>query len=68
MFEAGLDFIEFDKHIRLPGNEYVTPIVAALTRQTVEDLSQEYSEQFASLGVGPLARGLWLVLSCAGPR
>lgn len=34
----------------------VTPIVAALTRQTVEDLSQEYSEQFASLGVGPLAR------------
>ncbi|MDF0599029.1 ABC transporter permease [Psychromarinibacter halotolerans] len=34
----------------------VAPIVAALTRQTVEDLSQEYSEQFASLGVGPLAR------------
>ena len=34
----------------------VTPIVAALTRQIVEDLDAEYAEQFASLGVGPLAR------------
>ena len=34
----------------------VTPIVAALTRQLVEDLDREYAEQFASLGVGPLAR------------
>lgn len=34
----------------------VTPIVAALTRQVIEDLYSEYSEQFASLGVGPLDR------------
>lgn len=34
----------------------VTPIVAALTRQVVEDLQGEYAEQFASLGVGPMAR------------
>jgi tungstate transport system permease protein len=32
----------------------VTPIVAALTRQTVEDLHAEYDEQFRSLAVGPL--------------
>lgn len=30
----------------------VTPIIAALTRQVVEDLHGEYAEQFASLGVG----------------
>ncbi len=34
----------------------VTPIVAALTRQVVEDLHAEYAEQFRSLGVGPLDR------------
>lgn len=34
----------------------VTPIVAALTRQVIEDLHREYAEQFASLGVGPLDR------------
>lgn len=34
----------------------VTPIVAALTRQVVEDLHREYAEQFASLGVGALDR------------
>lgn len=34
----------------------VTPIVAALTRQVIEDLSREYSEQFASMGVGRLDR------------
>jgi tungstate transport system permease protein len=32
----------------------VTPIIAALTRQTVEDLYAEYREQLHSLGVGPL--------------
>ena len=32
----------------------VTPIVAALTRQTVADLEAEYREQLASLNVGPL--------------
>ncbi|MEM8729683.1 MAG: ABC transporter permease [Pseudomonadota bacterium] len=34
----------------------VTPIIAALTRQSVEDLHQEYRDQFVSLGVGPLQR------------
>ena len=32
----------------------VTPIVAALGRQTIEDLRQEYDEQLRALGVGPL--------------
>ncbi len=32
----------------------VAPIIAALTRQTVEDLHGEYAEQFRSLAVGPL--------------
>jgi tungstate transport system permease protein len=32
----------------------VAPIVAALTRQTVEDLHAEYAEQFRSLAVGPV--------------
>lgn len=34
----------------------VTPIVAALTKQVVEDLYREYSEQFTSLGVGAFER------------
>lgn len=33
----------------------VTPIVAALARQVVEDAWSEYAEQLRSLGVGPLA-------------
>jgi tungstate transport system permease protein len=32
----------------------ITPIIAALTRQTVEDLYTEYREQLRSLGVSPL--------------
>ena len=31
----------------------ILPIVAALTRQTIEDLHQEYAEQLCSLSVGP---------------
>jgi tungstate transport system permease protein len=31
----------------------VTPIIAALTRQTVADLYEEYDEQLRSFGVGP---------------
>lgn len=31
----------------------VAPIIAALTRQTVSDLNDEYEEQLRSLGVGP---------------
>lgn len=34
----------------------VAPIIAALTRQVVEDLNGEYGEQFASLGVRPFDR------------
>ncbi len=33
----------------------VTPIVAALTRQVIEDLKGEYEEQLRMLGVGPVA-------------
>lgn len=32
----------------------VTPIIAALARQTIEDLRSEYDEQLRALGVGPL--------------
>ena len=39
----------------------VGPIVAALTRQTVEDLWQEYGEQLTSFGVGP-GRAVWTLL------
>jgi len=34
----------------------ITPIIAALTRQTVEDLWREYAEQLNSLGASPLQR------------
>jgi len=32
----------------------VAPIIAAITRQTIEDLHEEYADQLAVLGVGPL--------------
>ena len=32
----------------------VTPLIAALTRQTIADYYSEYAEQLSSLGVGPL--------------
>lgn len=34
----------------------VAPILAALTRQTIEDLWGEYRDEFAALNVGPLRR------------
>jgi tungstate transport system permease protein len=34
----------------------ITPIVAALTRQVVEDLWAEYRDEFQAMQVGPLAR------------
>lgn len=34
----------------------VLPIIAALTRQTVEDLWREYRDEFAAMGVGPARR------------
>jgi tungstate transport system permease protein len=39
----------------------VTPIIAALTQQTVADLHAEYDEQLRSLGVGP-GRAIWTLL------
>lgn len=40
----------------------VAPIIAALTRQSIEDLWLEYRDEFAAMGVGPLRRSsalLW---------
>jgi len=34
----------------------VAPIIAALTRQTIEDLSSEYRAELAAMDVGPLGR------------
>jgi tungstate transport system permease protein len=34
----------------------VLPIIAALTRQTVEDLWREYRDELAAMGIGPLRR------------
>jgi len=39
----------------------VTPIIAALARQTVEDLWVEYREEFAAMDVGPLRRVVTLL-------
>jgi tungstate transport system permease protein len=39
----------------------ITPIVAALTRQAIADLHDEYAEQFRSLGVRP-RRAIWTLL------
>jgi tungstate transport system permease protein len=39
----------------------VTPIIAALTRQTIEDLWLEYRDEFAAMNIGPLRRVLTLV-------
>jgi tungstate transport system permease protein len=39
----------------------VTPIVAALTRQVIEDLNREYDEQFASLGIRAFDRAAALL-------
>ncbi len=39
----------------------VVPIVAALTRQTVEDLDAEIGDQLTLFGLGPLARGATLL-------
>jgi tungstate transport system permease protein len=34
----------------------VTPLLAALTRQTIEDLAAEYHDELAAMNVGPLGR------------
>jgi len=38
----------------------VLPVVTALTRQVVEDVEQQHGEQWASLGAGPVLRGMLL--------
>lgn len=39
----------------------IAPIVAALSRQVIEDAWQEYREQLRSLGAGPLTAGVTLL-------
>jgi tungstate transport system permease protein len=39
----------------------VTPIIAALARQTIEDLWTEYRDELAAMNVGPLGRVLTLL-------
>jgi tungstate transport system permease protein len=39
----------------------VTPIIAALTRQTVEDLWVEYRDELTAMNVGPLRRAATLI-------
>lgn len=39
----------------------VTPIIAALTRQTIEDLWIEYREELAAMNIGPVGRVATLV-------
>ena len=39
----------------------VTPIIAALTRQTIEDLWVEYRDELAAMNVGPLRRVATLI-------
>ena len=39
----------------------VAPIIAALTRQTVEDLWAEYRDELAALDIGPIGRVATLV-------
>lgn len=39
----------------------IAPIIAALTRQTVEDLRSEYDEYLRALGIGPAAAAMTLL-------
>jgi tungstate transport system permease protein len=39
----------------------VTPIIAALARQTIEDLWREYADELAAMNVGPLRRVATLI-------
>ena len=39
----------------------VAPIIAALTRQTIEDLWVEYRDELAAMNIGPFARVLTLI-------
>ncbi|MCH2409505.1 ABC transporter permease [Myxococcota bacterium] len=51
---GGLDWL-FTSHAMIIAQFIlVTPFVASITRQTVEDLMEEYEEQLTSLGVGKI--------------
>jgi tungstate transport system permease protein len=39
----------------------VAPIIAALTRQTIDDLWTEYRDELTAMNVGPLARAATLI-------
>jgi tungstate transport system permease protein len=39
----------------------VTPLIAALARQTIEDLAGEYHDELAAMDVGPLGRAATLI-------
>jgi tungstate transport system permease protein len=39
----------------------VTPIIAALSRQTIEDLWEEYRDELAAMNIGPLGRVATLI-------
>ncbi len=39
----------------------VTPLIAALTRQTIEDLAAEYHDELAAMNIGPLGRVATLI-------
>ncbi|MGZ3409015.1 MAG: ABC transporter permease [Xanthobacteraceae bacterium] len=39
----------------------VTPIIAALTRQTIEDLWVEYRDELAAMNIGPIGRVMTLI-------
>jgi tungstate transport system permease protein len=39
----------------------ITPIIAALTRQTIEDLWAEYRDELSAMGVGRVARMMTLL-------
>lgn len=50
---GGLGWLFTPKAMVVAQAALVTPIVAALTRQVIEDLWEEYEEQLRSLGAGP---------------
>lgn len=58
---GALEFLYTPVAMVLAQTFLVTPIVAALTRQTIADLHVEYDEQLRSLGVGR-ANTLWTLL------
>jgi len=51
---GGLGWLFTPRAMVLAQTLLITPIVAALARQAVEDLSEEYGEQLRSLGAGSL--------------